>query len=686
MIFITYSGFSVYDGVRFKNYSLQDGLANNLVNDIIEVSPDSFLIATNAPALNALVDGKIRSIQTADQFYPVINRFLRSPDGSLYVIADDGLFIWSEHKFVRLPLTNDQGKDIGVNLAQITEWNHYFLIIPWNQVQKEKLIIYNKETNNIDGTISDKFIASVAVAPHGDLWLTSSDGIEMLDPSSLQKGKIVLHSMPSSIKVPHWKNAHLYFDPSGETWMYQNNEAFHSDRTGEIKFFSSAQGLNTSNLTDLFVDREGITWLASDGNGVVKMYATHVQMIKDFRPGIKNDISTLYQQLDTTWMYNRTDNAIYRLHLHQLTAFPLSMHPLSVKEILVQGKSLCFIADEMMYRVENKNLLSDYARPEKIFDASLHIIELGTGLVDRFGNIIQSIRTGDSTFYLIVIDQHAVGMQQSLSFMVDQLTFDQEGILWVPTRDNNLVAFSLHPEKPGQYLQLAYDYGDQMKSMGPRSITVDTTGHIWIGTRYQGIYRMEMQDHHILSIDHLTTQDGLTDNFHYQLYGDPHGHIWAGAQTGLDKISFTNGNYIIENITKNKNIFQGIYKIINVSDDIIWALTSNGGIIEVSDRIAPQHFPAPNLFITSLSVNDSLFDEKTSIFRYDQNNFSIRVAAPSFIDEKSIQYSYQLEGSGKNKWSEGSSLAISILSILLLDPIAFMRGLNFRPHFTRCRN
>ena len=43
MLFITYGGLSVYDGTRFINYNQQDGLVNELVNDIVEMTPDSFL-------------------------------------------------------------------------------------------------------------------------------------------------------------------------------------------------------------------------------------------------------------------------------------------------------------------------------------------------------------------------------------------------------------------------------------------------------------------------------------------------------------------------------------------------------------------------------------------------------------------------------------------------------------------
>lgn len=53
-------------------------------------------------------------------------------------------------------------------------------------------------------------------------------------------------------------------------------------------------------------------------------------------------------------------------------------------------------------------------------------------------------------------------------------------------------------------------------------------------------------------------------------------------------------------------------------------------------------------------------------FRHTDNNISFFVAAPSFIDEKQVAYSYLLEGSGNKKWSDTSS-ANSIINLTLLS-------------------
>ena len=46
IFFMTGTGLSLYDGARFRNYTTSDGLAHPIVNDILEINPDSLLLAT----------------------------------------------------------------------------------------------------------------------------------------------------------------------------------------------------------------------------------------------------------------------------------------------------------------------------------------------------------------------------------------------------------------------------------------------------------------------------------------------------------------------------------------------------------------------------------------------------------------------------------------------------------------
>lgn len=353
--FITYGGLSFYDGVSFQNYRHQDGLANELVNNVIEIGPDSFLIASNTPVLNTLVDGKIGVFTTVDNFCPLINKFLRSSDGSLYVIADDGLFRLDSKRFTKLLLHNPEGKDIGTNLNSIVEWNNYFQIIPWNTSREEKLIIYDKDKNSVAGIIQDKAIGSLGIAPNDELWLSTSDGLEVLDLVWLQKGKTELHPLAHEINEENWKYSYIYFDPNGETWLYQNNNVLHQTASGQSKIFSSAQGLNSGKISDIFVDREGIAWIGSDGSGIAKLPGTNVQVLNELVSGLKNNISSIYQHSDTAWIFNTTNHSFYRIVDKSITSFPLNLSTNPVTQIYVKGENLYFIVDNKLYRVENKD-------------------------------------------------------------------------------------------------------------------------------------------------------------------------------------------------------------------------------------------------------------------------------------------------------------------------------------------
>src|SRR5437667_12532874 len=51
----TYGGLSVYDGSRFMNYATNNGLAVDLVNDVVEMGEDSIWVLTNANKINYLI-------------------------------------------------------------------------------------------------------------------------------------------------------------------------------------------------------------------------------------------------------------------------------------------------------------------------------------------------------------------------------------------------------------------------------------------------------------------------------------------------------------------------------------------------------------------------------------------------------------------------------------------------------
>ncbi len=662
--FITYGGLSVYDGVRFSNYGLHEGLTNELVNDIVEVTPDSFLLATNTQQLNTLVNGRLGNYKTADHFCPLINHFLKSADGNWYATSDNGFFLLAGEKFTRLPFTNPSGKDIGHDLDNIIEYKNFFLITPWRADQKENLILYNKQTHQIADIYSGGSIISMIKDSSGHIWVSLPEGIRMIDPQKLENGKINLVDPPDKyLPFKNEKNIALFFDSKNNLWLYGVDlvEKISPDLQSEI--IATGKTLKSGYLLDLFEDREGIIWIASDGNGVIKIKGTNLQFINELA-SVPLKASAIKQEADTTWLFNTTNNTVCRIYKNALQSFPLNSKMIRPGAIYIIGKKIFLSDQHKIICVDDKNDLDAYQNPKVIEEIGNQGQSLGDGLVDQYGSIIQVLNNNNTVFYLTAIRNDKIITQTPIGGLPDQLAIDKNGKLWCVTRENHLIVFTVHPDQPAAYLQILKEYSAELPSSSPRSICVDTNNNVWIGTRFNGVMKLRFEGQNIYSVSQFTTKNGLTDNFIYTLHCDNENNIWAGTQTGLDKIILKNGSYAISNLSRSYNFFQSIGRIVSDKNHTTWVLTKEGTIYRILSETVRLP-PPPSVLISLTTINGNPGTHSGLSFPYNENNLVFNVAAPFFTDEKSVRYSYLLSGGGGKKWSEPSGNAtVNFINLL----------------------
>ena len=654
LYFITYGGLSVYDGSRFTNYGQQEGLANELVNDVVEVAPDSLLVATNTQKLNTLVHGKIGSYNTVDNFFPVVNRFFKSEDGNWYTATDDGLFLMTSNKFERLPFSDSKGNNLGLFLDQIIEWKNFFLIVPWKIIQNRSLILYNKLTHQVTDVFSNEPVISIAKDKLGQVWVSTPEKIELIDLEKLQAGKIDLIPPPEKYKeLADIKDAFLFFDSKNNMWVYNNNLVEKISSPSQKEIFATGKTLKAGTLINMFEDREGIIWIASDGNGVVKIKGTGVSFINEIGTS-PLQVSAIQTKDDTTWLFNKVDHSFYHIYKNSLHAFPLASEMYMPGSIYFIGNRMLWTEQKKIMSIQNKNDPNSYKDPKTIVGDLPQGLSFGYGVADDHGSIIQLLNENDSAFFLMVIMNNKIVMKQPIDGIADQFAIDKNDRLWVATRGNHLTIFTIHPDQPMKYLQLLKVYSEQLPFAGPRSMAIDNNNNIWIGTRYDGIVKLQFDGSQIHAIAKFNTRNGLTDNFIYTLHVDDSNNVWAGTQTGLDKIFLKNGHYIISNISRNNNFFQTISKVAIGTDLVAWALTNEGTVLKVAPSFVSSS-ATPSVLIDLLKVNEKPANNPEYRFHYNENNFQFTVAATSYTDERSIRYSYLLKGSGNNVWSDPST-------------------------------
>jgi streptogramin lyase len=534
MYFLTHGGLSVYDGKRFTNYHTQDGLANELVNDLVEVGPDSFLLATNISTLNTLVRGRIGVFKPADNFCPVINRFFKSHDGYWYAAADEGLFRLDNNRFIKLPIKDGQGTEIGCCLDKIIEWKNYLVLIPWNNDIKEKLIVYDRISGKVTDIETKIDVTVNTASDNGQLWISTVSGPLLIDTAALSLGKIRFLPIPQRYQAFTVKKDMLVLFDAGHKAWFCGDGSIHIYSPGQTQVIKAGEAPKTYAITDLFIDKEGTMWMATDGNGIMKLRNTNVELINNINHQ-SLACQGITQQKDTIWFYNILDNAIYRHNDNAFTRYPLGGKPRDCNLMVFNNNRMYRATSEKIISYDNKDDPASYLHPRDVVKEKSSA-RFGQGLIDRYGTIIQYGVEDNLIYKLFALKDEILISSHVISHAADQMALDKNGRLWFTTRDHRIYAFSLHPEQPARYLQLEEGYPKQLPHFSPRSLTIDTSNNVWIGTRYDGIYRYEAKDTQLIEVAHYTTQHGLTDNFVITLAHDSNNTIWAGTQTGIDKI------------------------------------------------------------------------------------------------------------------------------------------------------
>jgi signal transduction histidine kinase/ligand-binding sensor domain-containing protein len=661
MYFITYGGLSIYDGNRFINYTQNNGLCNNVVNDVFEAGPDSILVATNTQQLNAWVKGRMDTLHTKNGFCPTINKFFKSADGRLYVIADEGLYVFTDGLFTKLPLNAEGSSEIHY-LGSIGEVNGYFILGTWAKSEKAKLFLFDKKAGRVtDINLELKVLSIIQNKMTGQTLICTGDGIKTPDSAGLLKGKLILHdfktgNLPASINLAVFTN-------ENQICYFNNTSLAIPAGQDDYQLILAANGLPVNNILSVFIDRENIKWIITDGSGIFKLADTRIAAISQDEEGKK--IASTAMDFDSSglWLYDKLSRRVLHYHNRRFSGFAI---PFDIVDygILLHGDQVIFIGEQNIMRVNktgnhlsNTQVLSALENPN---------LSPGRPVVDEKGWLHLNI-WGKESSSILSISPEGKKYVYPLDNYVDEIAVDGQDHLWVISRGSPLQSFGIIRGEDS-CIRLVHDYTNDLPHFAARSIALDHLGNVIIGSRDQGIFILAMQGTKFISVKNISVNDGLTDNFIYALACDRYNNIWVGSQNGLDILHREGKEYYVDNITRNNNIYETIISIKTNDAGDGFARCAQGNILEVTRQQAGAPSPQPEIFVSSVLVNDKPVypDSSELVLRHQQNNISFALAAPSFFDEHSIYYSYRLQGSNNKDWSNPSHQ--SFFNFLNLPP------------------
>ena len=659
----TYGGLSIYDGSRFTNYTTDNGLAASLINDIIEMGDDSLWIVPNTNQIQCMVHGVIKNFYTADNFYPVINQLIKCSDGFFYAIADEGLFRFEKNRFEKILLLDTAGKDPVKNLAHATEVGGILFMSTDPNIREYPgsgvLIAYNLHTKKTLISENKLQVFFIAATPDSNVLVSTQKNIFKIDRSYLDQGKIEFADAIAQYHIPeNTGGAHIFFDSQHNLWLLNYKGVLKIDKNGNTRLYTSQNGLSEDIQESIFEDRENIIWLMGAHTGISKIINQQLEIYSMVEQNFHANDLYADGGSDSVWMYDALHNNIL-LHYGNADNVFTGAKNSSYLKIFCFRQSVYLIKAWEVYKVNFEKQHNHFTTSLLYNDSNLSN-GISCILHDEAGNIIA---VSDKA---VAILQNGKIIKHQLDYLADQAVL-ANNYLWIATRARKLFLFKINANNPDNYLQLLNVYSSQLSNIGPRSITADKKGNVWIGTRDHGLLCFSFQNNNLQLKTQLTTKDGLSENFINYLHCDAANNVWARSPAGLDKIIIKNGKYYVENITQSNNIFQQVHKIFTTQNGTHWILTADG-IIRLDADSPNENRYSPKLLFTQIKAGDSaIFNaQKPPELNSSQNNISFSVAAPTFYDEKQTRFSYLLSGSNNNKWSLPSTQ--SEINFINLEP------------------
>src|SRR6185503_19493518 len=291
MYFMTFGGLSVYDGARFKNYTTQNGLISDMVNDILEIGSDSFLVAVNSCGVNILANGEMKRYYLSGDTCPIVNQFLKGPDGFIYLGADEGLYRLKENRIEKLSVFYPSTQAPIRYLATIAAYKD-FIIFSMNDLRNfTGLFLFNKKEGKITDALEKLFVLNLVTDHRGVIWAATTGYMQVLDTVALASGKLqLIKPYLSGLYRQPMPPGHLLFNLENEPFIVANNKVILRFANDGRMIPIASPDSSSPNLQNIFIDRENILWVCHDGTGVYKLPGTKLQSGEEILQGNRSGV------------------------------------------------------------------------------------------------------------------------------------------------------------------------------------------------------------------------------------------------------------------------------------------------------------------------------------------------------------------------------------------------------------
>lgn len=508
-----------------------------------------------------------------------------------------------------------------------------------------------------DIQISSDLVRDIEQEKNGRIWLaTDHGGINVYDKHSGLLS-VIRHDPQNPSSLSQNSAISLYYDNTGIMWVgtYKNGISYY--HPGMFKFeksplyFYHNPDLENKDCNTLYKDSKDNLWIGTNGSGLLK-YSGLTNSFTLFR-NQKNNPSSLSSDIIISATEDKKGIMWFGTYLGGLNQF--------------NGNSFVRYEPD----INNPNSISNKSIYGMVADENdnLWIGTLGGG-VDMLDASRKNFRRHDignmpgmtSNFILSMFSKDPTQVFLSSSRGIDLLN-TQNGSITPLFRDPKL--------------------RNKLSDLIIYNTLLDSRNQLWIATD-NGINIFNTENN---SFRYLHMEDGLPSEQVVSLIEDNNHNIWAGTRNGLACIYYSlnkknkQAEYSVVAFDENDGLLSSIFNQNAVFKDkqgkLYIGCTKGYTVFDPNSIQFNQVIPKPQitgLIIGNQEINpgteykgrviidESITGLKRLELNYDENNFSIRFSAMSYIHPEKNRYRYMLKGLD-NDWIETKNNTVNYSSL-----------------------
>ncbi len=552
----------------FRQYSLEEGLPQSEVNDIVEDEYGYLWLGTNGGGLckfngtdfeiltkkNGLLENLIIGLYSDNNYnlwianqkgitkyngktyqyiiksdtalYQDRVQFLETIDGSIWVVARE---VSGIRKLIRI--NDDKVTDYTKKYPELSKQNKIFFVCKegvHSLYVSTSNGLYSVDSNKVkkvssigNEDISNRITIPIIQDKYRNVW-----AIEMDRPDQM---KLKRYNFNGEVEEIKWPNSiqlqrifRVYEDRQGAIWISVASQGIIKFKDDTYKIYNKQNGLNAKLITSFCEDREGNMWLGSSGSGVLK-YGGDRFISFNKESGLSGDIiRSIFEDSKGNFYFGDDGNLISKYDGKKIT--------------VLKTDSKCIIGQtRKMIELANGNFLIGTTGGLFEYDGNLikdapskYGIDCKSPVTDIlkvketiwfavYGNGLLKYTNGEKKWYTPT-------NSRLNSNYINNIFIDSHKRMWISTTKG---IFLFENDKFTHYSDK-----NVLNASWILQAAEDKVGNIWFATFTGGLNQFDGNKFH-----YYNTSNGITSENIYSVIADAEGNIWAGTQNGVDKIN-----------------------------------------------------------------------------------------------------------------------------------------------------